>query len=296
MFQTKHRKQHPSGSDRRDQQIEKQVTVSNGRLPWTLLVSFIFVIAGSLSCDLLDEEDDLTGDVEQDSERDSEQDSETNDETGGTDGVSYEMTDAQGNSYSALSIGSQIWMTENLRVTVLNDGTPIEEVTELDSWDDLGSVPGYCWYDDDAEGNGVVYGALYNWHTVNTGMLCPDGWHVPAMEEWEVLKSYVGSKGFDGVEGRALKATTLWEDYEGAAGTGTDDFGFHGLGGGMRGYMASAEQAYSLNQIGHWWSTTSFNDDSAYAYELFYNLDEFRSEHATWKVHGISVRCVKDGK
>ncbi len=33
---------------------------------------------------------------------------------------------------------------------------------------------------------------LYNWYTVNTGKLCPTGWHVPTDAEFKTLEMYLG--------------------------------------------------------------------------------------------------------
>ena len=57
------------------------------------------------------------------------------------------LTDIDGNIYPLVEIGSQIWMAENLKVTTLNDGTPINLFTK-DSIRMNGDVPNYCWFND----------------------------------------------------------------------------------------------------------------------------------------------------
>ena len=118
------------------------------------------------------------------------------------------VTDIDGNVYNTVTIGTQVWLKENLRTTKLNDGTEIPYVTSGGIWAGL-STPGYCYYDN-SWSNAITYGALYNWHTVNTGKLCPTGWHVPSNEEWETLITYLGG---DSLVGGKLKetGTAFWE-------------------------------------------------------------------------------------
>ncbi len=85
------------------------------------------------------------------------------------------ITDADGNTYSAVIIGKQMWFEENLKTTRYNDGTSIPNVTDFQKWRQL-STPAYCWYNNDPA-NGNTYGALYNAYAVRTGKLCPTGWH-----------------------------------------------------------------------------------------------------------------------
>ncbi len=85
------------------------------------------------------------------------------------------MSDADGNVYKTVMISTQIWMAENLKTTKYRDGiTDIPLETDNAGWAAL-TGPAYCWYNND-EANKAVYGALYNWFTVNTGNLCPTGW------------------------------------------------------------------------------------------------------------------------
>lgn len=82
------------------------------------------------------------------------------------------IKDVEGNAYKTVTIGTQVWMTENLKTTKYIDGTPIPMIQENDAWSEL-RTPAYSWYNNDSTENKKTYGALYNWYSVNTNKLCP---------------------------------------------------------------------------------------------------------------------------
>ena len=81
------------------------------------------------------------------------------------------IKDGDGNIYTSLTINTQTWLLENLKTTKYNDGKSIPLETNDTEWKNL-TAPGYCWYDNDINYKDT-YGALYNWHAVNTDKLCP---------------------------------------------------------------------------------------------------------------------------
>ena len=87
------------------------------------------------------------------------------------------ITDIDENVYKTIQIGNQTWMAENLRTTRFNNGTVIPKVR---------------WYDNNIGAYKNTYGALYDHYCVNTGDLCPTGWHVPTDEEWKELEMALG--------------------------------------------------------------------------------------------------------
>ena len=129
-------------------------------------------------------------------------------------------TDIDGNTYKSVTIGTQEWMTENLRTSKYSDGTSIPNVTSNSDWESL-STGAWSHYDNDSSQYEATYGKLYNWYAVETGKLCPTGWHVPTDAEWTVLTDYLTANGHNGTEGTALKATSGWN----SGGNGTDDYG-----------------------------------------------------------------------
>ena len=92
--------------------------------------------------------------------------------------VSGTVTDIDGNVYHTVTIGTQIWMVENLKTTRFNDGTAIPLVTDNTAWEILQhrDIAGIITIQPHMR---ITYGALYNWYAVNTGKLAPTGWHVP---------------------------------------------------------------------------------------------------------------------
>ena len=131
------------------------------------------------------------------------------------------IADIDGNIYNTVIIGTQVWMKENLKATKLNDGTNILLETDNATWISL-TDPAYCWYNNDASSYKNTYGALYNWFTVETGKLCPTGWHVPSDAEWFTLIDFLGGES---VAGGKLKeiGNTHWNSPNTGA---TDEYGF----------------------------------------------------------------------
>jgi uncharacterized protein (TIGR02145 family) len=203
--------------------------------------------------------------------------------TFGTEGT---VTDIDGNIYHTVTIGTQIWMLENLKVTKYNNGTSIPLVTADNSWSSL-TTSGYCWYNNDYASNGSVYGALYNWYAVNTGNLCPTGWHVPTDTELTTLTNYLGGIS---VTGGKLKetGTTHWNTPNSDA---TNTSGFTGLPGGYR--SGSSGIFGNIGRFGNWWSSTEANSVSSLDMGLAYN-DGILGRYGDIKKIGYSVRCIKN--
>ncbi|MDP3003129.1 MAG: fibrobacter succinogenes major paralogous domain-containing protein [Bacteroidales bacterium] len=195
------------------------------------------------------------------------------------------VTDIDGNVYNTVTIGTQVWMKENLKTIKYNDGTAIPLVTDGAAWVAL-STPGYCWYNNDAATYKATFGALYNWYTVNTGKLCPSGWHVPSDAELTTLTTYLGGEI---VAGGKLKetGTTHWLSPNTGA---TNESGFTALPGSNRTEIGTF---YSFGYNGNWWSSTVYSTTDAWYRNMNYSYsDVYRNYYP--KIHGFSVRCLRD--
>ncbi|MBK7133962.1 MAG: fibrobacter succinogenes major paralogous domain-containing protein [Bacteroidales bacterium] len=195
------------------------------------------------------------------------------------------VKDIEGNIYSTVKIGNQIWFFDNLRSTKFNDGTQIPLVKDAEVWAAL-KTPAFCWLNNDPE-NKEIYGALYNWYTVNTRKLCPKGWHVPTDEEWAAMISSLGDPALAGAK---LKESDLgvWKnpDY-----VGTNEYGFTALPGGMRIYNGDFPDF--SNNFAVWWSSTSTRNIEAWNRGLYFNSSQVYRGRENVK-SGFSVRCLKD--
>ncbi|MBN2612219.1 MAG: fibrobacter succinogenes major paralogous domain-containing protein [Bacteroidales bacterium] len=215
------------------------------------------------------------------------------------------VKDIEGNVYKTVVIGEQTWMAENLRATKLNDGTELPRVTEGSDWYKL-RTPAYCYWDNDSINYHNVFGPLYNWYTVNTGKLCPAGWHIPTDEEWTVMQNFLIANGynFDGATtgnniSKALADTILWTASTVEGAIGNTDFpefrnksGFSALPGGYRNEGGNFIRALVR---GYWWTSTPYSEDpeSSWYRELRYDTtDVFVNVAKQWM--GFSVRCIKD--
>ena len=204
------------------------------------------------------------------------------------------LTDADGNVYTTVTIGTQTWMLENLKTTKYNDGTPIP-LRDYGHWESSADAAYGNLKDDAAQSN--TYGRLYNWYAVNSGKLAPAGWHVPTHAEWQTLIDFVSDAATAG--GKLKEAGyTHWQ----APNTGaTDEFGFKALPGGWRINDAPAlpQSAENLpGKSGHFWTATShavpdYAQHRSFAFDSEAVTGVTTNDFAPKSV-GMSVRLIKN--
>ena len=198
------------------------------------------------------------------------------------------ISDFDGNTYFAVKIGDQIWMSENLSVTHYRNGMPIPMLSEDTLWSETSSGA-YCQYNNDPQMT-EIYGNLYNWSAVtDSNGLAPDGWHVPSDDEWQTLVDYLGGNDY---AGGILKetGTTHWAAPNAGA---LDSQGFTALPGG---YRMGTGVFVSLRAEAALWSSTDGGADSygAWYRDMYYWSPYISRYFHSNKKWGYSVRCVKD--
>lgn len=192
------------------------------------------------------------------------------------------LTDSRdGKSYKTVTIGTQVWMAENLNYQVVG------------SW----------WYGNSAD-NGAMYGRLYTWAAAmklppscdssfcvgqvqpkHQGV-CPNGWHVPSDSEWSSLSAYLGG---DATSGGKLKSSSVWS-YEGVPGNDPDAYGFRAL---PAGYRFLDGDFYNMGNDASFWSSSEISTDDAW-YRNLYSGNNILRRHGLSKKNTASIRCIKD--
>jgi uncharacterized protein (TIGR02145 family) len=194
-------------------------------------------------------------------------------------------SDKDNNNYSIVEIGSQVWMAENLKATKYTNGNDIDYPgSNVDDWNNNTSGA-YAWYNNDKVTNKNIYGALYNWYAVNSGNICPTGWHVPISEEWITLRDYLGGSG---IAGEKIKETggSHWTPINHHS---TNESGFTALPGGIR----TAQNFIELRHTGYFWSSaTKHNQTSSYGWFISSLSDALTESDSQYLNDGLSVRCI----
>jgi len=200
--------------------------------------------------------------------------------------------DRTAGSCRTVVIGTQTWMAENLNY----------------------KSPSGSWCYDDNESYCNIYGRLYDWSTamgiiglyndtiwgksdVQHQGICPEGWHLPSVAEWDTLVTYAGGSD-KSKAGKRLKSTYGWS----GNGDGTDEYGFSALPGGFGGGAGGFEYA---GYYGFWWTATEGGGSYAYIRAMgdFYdNVNKHNNTGGCFHVANAgddkkcryAVRCVKD--
>jgi uncharacterized protein (TIGR02145 family) len=196
------------------------------------------------------------------------------------------VMDIDGNTYRSVKIGDQVWMAENLKTTKFNDDVSIPY--DSTGWLSTLSSACYCWYNNNETDYKSIYGALYNWTTVNSGKLCPSGWHIPTLNEWIKLMNYIEGCS----SGCKLKATGT--DYWLSPNLGaTNETGFSAMPGG---YRISSGYFYNIRYEGNWWTASEDKESDYYVYFIRLSSDAVLMFHdqIIKETNSFSVRCLKN--
>ncbi len=188
------------------------------------------------------------------------------------------MTDADGNIYPTVQIGNQCWMGKNLNV-----GRFVTSVKGLEDHSDMkdnGIIEKYCFSNN--PDSCKLYGGLYDWNeamgyvtTEGARGICPEGWHIPTYEDWNILdENFVFN-----VAGHALKIGGI--------------SGFEGHFAGSRNAMGDF---FSNGSTGFWWVSGVWSYEGAnegYCREIAACNGMIAKKHFV-KESGLSIRCIKN--
>jgi len=199
--------------------------------------------------------------------------------------VPLTVTDYDGNVYKTVTIGTQVWMAENLKSTHFSNGDVIPSVAD-NAWSSQKSVA-MCFYENNVA-NSVEYGCLYNWYVVNDQRnICPAGWHIPTESDWKTLVDYLGGEDVAGGKMKEAGTTHWMAPNEGA----TNESGFTALPAGGR----YDNGRFDLKGYFGLWSTSPENDPNRVWYRsLDWNSSKIINHYDGSKGGAGSIRCIRN--
>ena len=179
------------------------------------------------------------------------------------------FTDRRKNkNYKTIKIGDQVWMAENLAYK------PIHIMFATNKGNKYYSIKPYGMKESNIEENGY----LYDYYSAKA--VCPDGWHLPTVEEFQVLLKNTGGEGFEAF--RALRSG-----------------GYSGFNATFSGFYVS-DRYSNLGDSGGYWTSSQKDFKSKYSENyatgvFFYGKRKKVLVNSLCNINwGLSVRCIKD--
>ncbi|WP_432220912.1 FISUMP domain-containing protein [Flavobacterium sp. TMP13] len=223
--------------------------------------------------------------------------------------------------YSTVTIGDQVWMTENLNIKTFRNGDSIIEASSKEQWETAlkSETPAWCYYDDDPL-NGEKLGLLYNYFAIyDRRGLAPTGWTIPTKFDFSTLLKNADTKALRSREGwsyyeiiEKVEEYLTYNSFELQSGkNGTNKSGFDLKPGGFYGKLIKWEffmiESISVLWIKDSWDKFSSTDsentsmhDYCYIYpnivdnDRYYYDDIFETPLSD--SYGYSVRCIKENE
>ena len=174
------------------------------------------------------------------------------------------VVDLDGNQYSTVCFGSQIWMAQNLRTKHKLNGETIESFNYLN---DTANEP--------------KYGRLYSWNAAMDGSskessqgICPSGWHLPSDDEWNILIDFLGGQDQAGKALRIYSSTSFLQY----------------LGGN---YYPDIKAFSYIDQQTYFWTSSMFNGSVAWIRNIGLKNSNINRSTVN-KKFCFSIRCLKN--
>jgi uncharacterized protein (TIGR02145 family) len=198
------------------------------------------------------------------------------------------MLDQEGNEYATIIIGTQEWMAENLRTSIYVNGDTIPNVSVANDWHSLTSGA-WVHYDNDSQYE-IPYGKLYNTYVVS-GNICPTGWRVPSVPDFDVLINFLGGRSVAG--GKMKSTSTLYWD---STNIGTNESGFSLLPGGVRsgGSWGGGDDFSGLGISGTLMSSTFETGGNVLSPNFLSSSTSTSTSYDSSAKTGLSIRCIKN--
>jgi uncharacterized protein (TIGR02145 family) len=186
-----------------------------------------------------------------------------------------------------VTIGSQIWMSENLNVCTFKNGDSIKEARSFEEWKlaNVNKQAAWCYFSNDSlNSKNKKFGKLYNLYAViDPRGLAPKGWHICSSGEVGTLMMFVGGASIAGANLKSLIINGKDIYY--------NKYKFSGLLSGYR----DLDWDFQGGDGYYWTTKTSQSDGKLFA--DYFMLASYAKElyfHTGAAGRGLAVRCIKD--
>jgi uncharacterized protein (TIGR02145 family) len=204
-----------------------------------------------------------------------------------------------GQSYCTVTIGNQIWTSENMRYDTPSsiengkDATPNYCNIEYCNWGTTNTLNDYR----------PIYGRYYNREAAQHA--CPPGWHLPSDTEWKTLEMHLGMSSTDTDRiywrgdrdslAKSLKSTQYWTNWPDddltpgiPSGNGTNATGFNAYPSGSLDLRPKDKIAMTyLGTYSFYWSS-----GLGFPRTLTFSFDGIGRMGSSFPLY--SCRCIKN--
>ena len=199
-------------------------------------------------------------------------------------------------TYDVVKVGTQYWMGQNLRTTMLSDGTPITmfKATQGSAWNNTTAPAYHVFGDGEIQDVKETWGCMYNGYSVFDN-LAPENWEVTTLADWQLLKDYLA-------KGQSVKVKSKFE-WNDTPGNGNNLTGLNMSPGGLFMYnsQADTDDMYQFSRATYW--TTDELEDPLFhtpalgAVYIYNSIVVYNTEGNPSATHGYNwghyVRCIR---
>ena len=188
-----------------------------------------------------------------------------------------------GQTYGAIIIGEQVWMTSDLISELYNNG---DTIPEYQGDNTIGTLSKYIPNEENEE-----ITIFYSWKIALSDKIAPQGWRVPNKSDYEKLISTLGGSN---LAGGKLKESG-YANWKFPNNFATNESGFSALGEGYRNELDIVQDIG--NKCFFWSSDTirSSNTASLYLFALKLSFDSnFAELNPESTTNGHLIRLIKD--
>ena len=201
-----------------------------------------------------------------------------------------QLTFSQANSDSVktVTLGTQVWMQENLSVTNFKNGEAIPIAKNAKEWQEAYKLKKpMCAYYEFNEANAATLGLYYNWYAVNDPRgLAPEGFHVPVTDEWKKLQEYL-YETFKVDDPKVVKKQKTWK---GSKATNETSLSF--IGNGLMDYTGVGR--YKNTHMYLWTANPLTPKNEGFHVYLTPDSERFLYGFNLDLTNGMAVRCIKN--